>query len=91
MLAIEEGIEAALALGRHAALAGELEALAAEHPLRERLAAQLMVALYRSNRQAEALEVYSTTRKRLVDELGIEPSQALKQLQRAIRNQDPSL
>ena len=91
MLAIEEGIEAALALGRHAALAGELEALAAEHPLRERLAAQLMVALYRSNRQAEALEVYSATRKRLVDELGIEPGQALKQLERAILDQDPSL
>jgi DNA-binding SARP family transcriptional activator len=91
MLAIEEGIEAALALGRHAALVGELEALAAEHPLRERLAVQLMLALYRSNRQAEALAVYAATRKRLVDELGIEPSPALRQLEKAILDQDPSL
>ena len=91
MLAIEEGVEAALGVGRHAALVGELEALVVEHPLRERLAGQLMVALYRSKRQAEALEVYSATRKRLVDELGIEPSPALRQLERAILDQDTSL
>ena len=91
LLATEERVDAALALGRHAALAGELEGLVAANPLRERPAGQLMLALYRSGRQAEALEAYSRTRQRLVDELGIDPSPELQRLERAILNQDPSL
>ena len=74
LLAIEKRIEADLALGRHAELVGELEELVAEHPLRERLRGQLMLALYRSGRQAEALAAYRAARRLLVDELGIEPS-----------------
>ena len=89
--ALEEGFEARLALGRGAELVAELEALVAEHPLRERLRSQLMVALYRSGRQAEALELYQETRRRLVDELGIEPSPALQRLETAILRQDPAL
>jgi DNA-binding SARP family transcriptional activator len=91
LAALEERIEADLALGRHAELSGELEALVAEHPLRERLRGQLMLALYRSGRQAEALEAYQETRRALVDELGIEPTQALQDLERAILRQDPAL
>jgi DNA-binding SARP family transcriptional activator/class 3 adenylate cyclase len=91
LLATEERFDAALALGRHAGLVGELEALVAANPLRERLARQLMLALYRSSRQAEALEAYARTRQRLVDELGIDPSPELQRLERAILNQDPSL
>src|SRR5207244_632398 len=72
-------------------LVAELEALAAKHPLRERLRAQLMLALYRSGRQAEALRVYGETRRRLVTELGLEPGQALQQLEQAILRQDPAL
>ena len=74
LLAVEMRIDADLALGRHAALVAELDALAVEHPLRERLRGQLMLALYRSGRQAEALAAYQTARRMLVDELGIEPS-----------------
>ena len=66
------------------ALVAELEALVQEHPLRERLRAQLMLALYRSGRQAEALEAYQDARHALTDELGIEPSQELRELQQAI-------
>jgi DNA-binding SARP family transcriptional activator len=91
LTAIEERIEAELALGRHAELVGELEALVVEHPIRERLRAQLMLALYRSGRQSEALDVYRRTRDALVEEFGIEPSQALQGLERAILNQDSSL
>ena len=91
LLAIEEGVDAALALGRHAALVGELEGLVAANPLRERLGGQLMLALYRSRRQAEALEAYSKMRKRLVDELGIEPSPELQRLEKAILNQETAL
>ncbi len=87
----EERFEAHLALGRGADLVGELETLVVEHPLRERLRGQLMLALYRSGRQAEALELYQTTRRLLVDELGIEPSPSLQRLETAILRQDPSL
>ena len=73
LLALEERIDAELALGRHSALCPELEALAMEHPLRERLRGQLMLALYRSGRQADALEVYRAGRSLLVEELALEP------------------
>jgi YVTN family beta-propeller protein len=88
---IEERIDADLALGRHDHLIGELEALTAEHPFRERVHAQLMLALYRSGRQAEALGVYRRTRRRLVDELGIEPGAALQKLHQAILRHDRAL
>ena len=91
LAAVELRIEADLALGRHDELVGELQALVAEHPLRERLRMNLMTALYRSGRQAEALDAYQTARRALVDELGIEPSAALQGLERAILRQDPSL
>src|SRR5262245_32235175 len=74
---LEERIDRDLAAGRHAALVGELEALVSEHPLRERLRAQLMLALYRSGRQAEALEAYHRTRRYLDEELGLEPGEDL--------------
>src|SRR5439155_7440362 len=77
MAALEERIEADLALGQHDILVGELEALIAENPLRERLRGQLMLALYRSGRQADALEAYRRTRGELLDELGLEPSTRL--------------
>lgn len=89
--AVEQRIEADLALGRHAELVGELEALTAGHPLRERLRAQSMLALYRSGRQAEALDVYQRTRRTLVEELGIEPGPALQELERSILRQDPTI
>jgi DNA-binding SARP family transcriptional activator len=89
--ALEQRIEADLALGRHAELVGELEALTAEHPLRERLRAQSMLALYRSGRQAEALDVYQRTRRTLVEELGIEPGPELQELERSILRQDPTI
>jgi DNA-binding SARP family transcriptional activator len=88
---LEERIEADLALARHADLVGELEGLVAEHPLRERLRGQLMLALYRSGRQAEALESYQQARRVLTDDLGLEPSEALRGLQKAILAQDPAL
>jgi DNA-binding SARP family transcriptional activator len=91
LAALEERLEADLALGRHAELVAELEGLVAEHPLRERLRAQLMLALYRCGRQADALELYQVTRELLVEELGIEPGPALQRLERAILAQDPSL
>ena len=89
--AIEQRIEAELALGRHAELVGELEALVGEHPLRERLREQQILALYRCGRQAEALEAYRQARQTLVEELGIEPSPALKELEKAILAQDVAL
>jgi len=89
--AAEDRIDAGLALGRHAELVGELEALVVEHPLRERLRGQLMVALYRSGRQADALDVYQRTRSELVEQLGIEPGPQLQELQRAVLAQDPAL
>ena len=91
LAAVEERIEADLALGRHADLIGELEALVAENPYRERLRGQLMLALYRSGRQAEALDAYRNARRALVDELGIEPSAALQRLEKSILVQDESL
>jgi DNA-binding SARP family transcriptional activator len=89
--ALEDRVEAELALGWHARLVGELEALVAEQPLRERLRGQLMVALYRSGRQAEALAVYRQARQALVDELGLEPGRELQRLQQAILTADPTL
>jgi DNA-binding SARP family transcriptional activator/ABC-type transport system substrate-binding protein len=88
---VEERIEADLRLGREDDLIHELEALVATHPLRERLRGQLMLALYRSGRQAEALDVYQRTRKALVGELGIEPGSALQRLEAQILNHDPVL
>jgi DNA-binding SARP family transcriptional activator len=81
--AMEERIEADLALGRHAELVPELEALAREHPFRERLRAQLMLALYRSGRQADALAAYQQARGTLREELGLEPGRGLQDLERA--------
>ena len=89
--ALEERIEADLALGRHAGLVGELEGLVTEHPLRERLRAQLMLALYRSGRQAEALAAYQDARFALVEELGLEPSRTLQDVEQAILRHDPAL
>ena len=91
LAAVEKRIDADLALGRHADVVGELEGLTRLHPLRERLRAQLMLALYRSGRQAEALEAYREARQLLADELGLEPGEALRQLERAILAHDPSL
>lgn len=91
LAALEERIDADLALGRHAELTAELEGLVATHPLRERLRCQQMLALYRCGRQAEALRVYSDGRRELVAELGIEPGPALRRLERAVLDQDPAL
>ena len=91
LAALEQRIEAELATGRHAELAGELEALVAEHPLRERLRGHLMLALYRSGRQAEALDSFRQARESLVEELGIEPDPTLQRLHASILRQDPSL
>ncbi len=88
---LEERIDRDLEAGRHADVAAELERLVREHPLRERLRGQLMLALYRSGRQAEALDVYQDARRALVEELGIEPGRALRELHQGILNQDPSL
>src|SRR6266566_3615040 len=89
--AVEERVDADLALGRHAELVAELHALVREHPLRERLRAQLMLALYRSGRQAEALDVYQQGRRLIAQELGLEPGEGLKRLEHAILAQDPAL
>ena len=89
--AFEARVEAELAAGRHADLVSELEAAVAEQPLREHLHGQLMLALYRCGRQAEALEAYSVARRTLVEEIGVEPGKELRGLQRAILAQDPAL
>jgi DNA-binding SARP family transcriptional activator len=91
LAALELRIEADLALGSHAELIGELDALVRQNPLRERLCALLMLGLYRSGRQAEALALYAATRRTLIEELGIEPGPALQRLQHAILAQDPAL
>ena len=87
----EERIERDIQAGGHAELASELEALVAENPVRERLRGQLMLVLYRSGRQAEALEAYQNARRTLVEQLGIEPSRELRELHQKILNQDPGL
>ena len=84
-------MDADLAAGLHVELVGELRRLVAEHPTHERLAGQLMLALYRCGRQADALEAYSEARRRLADELGVEPGDELRALQDAILHQDPKL
>jgi DNA-binding SARP family transcriptional activator len=91
LAALENRIEADLVLGRHAQLVPELETLVARDPLQERLRGQLILALYRSGRQADALEQYRQTRETLVDQLGIEPSEALQELHRAILRHEPEL
>jgi DNA-binding SARP family transcriptional activator len=91
LVALEQRVDADLALGRHTQVLSELEALVWEHPLRERLRGQLMLALYRSGRQAEALEAYRTARATLVEQFGIEPSRPLAELERRILKQDPGL
>jgi DNA-binding SARP family transcriptional activator/ABC-type transport system substrate-binding protein len=89
--ALEDRIEADLALGRHVDLAGELADLVARHPFRERLCGQLMMALYRCGRQADALAAYQRTRKRLADELGVDPGSSLRLLEGRILRQDSDL
>jgi len=91
LAALELRIEADLALGRHGELVGELEVLVHEHPLRERPRARLMLALYRSGRQAEALDLYREGRRLLVDDLGIEPGLELQELEKAILRHDRGL
>src|SRR2546425_204298 len=91
LTALADRIDADLALGRHEQLVSELEALVAENPLRERLRGQLMLALYRAGRQADALEVYRQTREVLHGELGLDPSRALQSLERSILLQDTAL
>jgi DNA-binding SARP family transcriptional activator len=91
LAALMERIDCDLALGRHEQVLPELNVLVREHPLRERLRAQQMLALYRADRQAEALDAYVEARGTLVDDLGIEPSEALQRLQQAILRHDSSL
>jgi DNA-binding SARP family transcriptional activator len=89
--ALEQLVEAQLELGRHEDVVPRLEALIREHPYRERLRAQLMLALYRCERQADALQAYHDARRCLVEGLGIEPGEHLRELQHAILAQDPTL
>src|SRR5881394_1370452 len=91
LTALMDRIDCDLALGRHEQAVGELGVLVSEHPLRERLRAQQMLALYRADRQADALEAYQQARHDLIDELGIEPSESLQRLQQAILRHDPAL
>ncbi len=91
LAAMEARIDADLATGHHADLIGELEALVAEHPLRERLRCRLMLALYRSGRQAEALRAYRVAQRELSEDLGLEPGGELTRLERAILEHDPAL
>jgi DNA-binding SARP family transcriptional activator len=91
LASLELRIEVDLALGRHRDLVGELEALVVEHQLRERLRGHLMLALYRSGRQAEALRAYQDARRVLQEQIGIDPSPTIARLEVAILQQDPSL
>ncbi|GGT13649.1 BTAD domain-containing putative transcriptional regulator [Streptomyces griseoviridis] len=88
---LENRMDAALAAGRHLDVIGELEAVVSTDPLRERLCRQLMLALYRSGRQAEALRAFRRTRAALVEQLGLDPGPELRELERAILDHDPSL
>ncbi|VAV98554.1 Serine/threonine protein kinase, partial [hydrothermal vent metagenome] len=89
--ALEERVAADLELGRHRDLVAELESLTEEYPLRERFRSQQMIALYRSSRQAEALRAYEKTRTYLVEEMGLDPSRELRDLEQRILEQDPTL
>jgi DNA-binding SARP family transcriptional activator/DNA-binding beta-propeller fold protein YncE len=89
--AMEDWLDASLALGRHAELVGQIEELVRQHPFRERLRAQLVLALYRSGRQADALAAYRDARTTLVDQLGIDPGPELRTLERRVLEQDPDL
>ena len=91
LAAIEERVSADLLLGRHALLVAELASLVAENPMREQLCAQLMLALYRCGRQAEALTAYTTARELLIDRLGLEPGTELRRMEYAILTADPGL
>lgn len=91
LVALEQRVDAELALGRHKGLVGELVELVAQHPANEPFVSRLMLALYRCGRQADALDVYRRTRERLVENFGIEPGRALRELERAILNQEASL
>ena len=91
LVALETLATAMLAAGRHVEVVGELQGLVAAHPFRERFCAQLMVALYRSGRQADALAAYTATRERLADELGLDPGPELQDLAQAVLRQDPVL
>ncbi len=91
LAALELSIEAELALGHHARLVGELQALVHEHPLRERLCGQLMLALYRDGRQAEALACYRAAHRRLLDEVGLAPGPDLQALEQQLVARDPAL
>ncbi len=91
LAAVEDRIEADLALGRHADVVGELDGLVDEHPLRERFWAQLMIALYRAGRQADALRTYARARTLLVEEFGIDPGPLLREVERSVLAQDPQL
>src|SRR6185503_7820431 len=89
--AIEDRVDARLALGHHHGVIGDLLALTCEHPYRERLWGQLMVALYRSGRQVDALATYQTARSVLVDQMGVEPGSALRAIERQVLAQAPDL
>lgn len=91
MIALEDRLDLELALGRHRQVTGELQALVREWPLRERIASQLMLALYRSGRQAEALDSYRRLAKRLAEDLGIDPAAEITRLHQAILRQEPAL
>ena len=89
--ALEDRIDADLALGRHRELTGELETLAAEHPNRERFLGQLMLGLYRGGRHADALDAFTSGRRALAEELGLEPGPSLRALEQQIITHDPGL
>ena len=90
LLAKEQYVEAAMALGRHDEFVPQLQVLVNEHPTRERFWGQLMLCLYRSGRQADALSAYQQVRKQLAEDLGLDPGPALTQLERAILLHDPA-